>query len=148
VRNWLNRRKKSSNPMAFNRSLTEGDGAASVECADGKKRRKKNRIDEQDACSPVAVKIPITGVLDLHTFSPDEVEPLVDDYLAECLKRDISEVRIIHGKGRGVQRRRVQSILARNSMVLSYHDADPDRGGWGATIAVLAKRSSTSYSVA
>ncbi len=81
--------------------------------------------------------MPITDTLDLHTFSPAELEPLIEDYLKACLKRGILEVRIIHGKGAGVQRRRVRSALSRNPLVQSYHDADLGGGGWGATIAVL-----------
>jgi DNA-nicking Smr family endonuclease len=84
-----------------------------------------------------AMTIPITDSLDLHTFSPAEIEPLIQDYCEACLKKGIHEVRIIHGKGMGVQRRRVQSLLSRNPLVESYHDADPRGGGWGATIAVL-----------
>jgi len=87
----------------------------------------------------MTVKMPITDTLDLHTFSPAELEPLIEDYLEECLKRGIHEIRIIHGKGRGVQRRRVQSILSRSPLIQSHHAPDPGGGGWGATVAVLRK---------
>ncbi len=87
-----------------------------------------------------AVRIPITDTLDLHAFAPAELNPLLEDYLEACLNEGILEVRIVHGKGRGVQRRRVQSFLSRSPLVESYHDADLRGGGWGATIAILKKR--------
>jgi DNA-nicking Smr family endonuclease len=89
-----------------------------------------------DETDPV-VEIPITDTLDLHTFSPREVGPLIEDYLSQCHEAGIREVRIIHGKGKGVQRRRVQALLSRSSLVEAYHDADSGGGGWGATIASL-----------
>jgi DNA-nicking Smr family endonuclease len=100
-------------------------------------RKNRKRQDSRDLSGPSVVEIPITGTLDLHTFSPGEIEPLLDDYLQECRKRGIPEVRIIHGKGRGVQRRRVHSYLSRSSLIQSFHEADPGGGGWGATIALL-----------
>ncbi len=85
------------------------------------------------------VEIPIDGVLDLHTFNPKEVPDLIDDYLAVCRDKGIHEVRIIHGKGTGVQRVRVRALLERNPKVQSYRDAPPESGGWGATLAELKK---------
>ncbi len=87
-----------------------------------------------------AVRIPVTDTLDLHTFDPAELDPLLEDYLEACLNQGIFEVRIVHGKGRGVQRRRVQSFLSRSPLVQSYHDADLRGGAWGATLATLRKR--------
>lgn len=83
------------------------------------------------------VELPIDGVLDLHTFNPREVKDLVPDYLAECQKRGILLVRIIHGKGIGNLRRTVHSLLARNSEVTSFTLDHPEYGGWGATIVKL-----------
>jgi dsDNA-specific endonuclease/ATPase MutS2 len=103
----------------------------------GKRRRKA--ASEGSHRSVSEVRMHITDTLDLHTFSPAELEPLLEDYMEECLKLGITEIRIIHGKGKGIQRRRVQSVLLRNPLVQSYHDADPGGGGWGATIAVLGK---------
>lgn len=85
------------------------------------------------------VKLPIEDVLDLHTFHPRDIPDLLVDYLAECTKCDIYAVRIIHGKGKGVQRRRVQEILKKNPGVRSFSDAPPDAGGWGATLVELIK---------
>ena len=85
------------------------------------------------------VEIPIDGVLDLHTFNPKEVPDLIDDYLAACREKGIHEVRIIHGKGTGVQRARVRALLERNPKVKRYRDASPESGGWGATLVELKK---------
>jgi DNA-nicking Smr family endonuclease len=91
--------------------------------------------DDIDGLEPVA--IPIEGVLDLHTVRPSEVKDIVPDYLAECRKRGILEVRLIHGKGMGVQRRTVQTVLGRLPEVAGFRTADEGRGGWGATIVFL-----------
>jgi len=85
------------------------------------------------------VRMPITDTLDLHTFSPTQIERLLEDYLEECRERGIDEIRIIHGKGRGLQRHRVHSFLSKSPMIQSFRDADPGGGGWGATLAVLRK---------
>ncbi len=80
-----------------------------------------------------AIEIPIDGVLDLHTFHPREVRDLVPEYLQECRKRGILQVRIIHGKGTGTLRRIVHSLLDKNPLVLRYKTADLGGGGWGST---------------
>lgn len=85
-------------------------------------------------------EIPINGTLDLHTFKPEELGSLIPDYIDECLKEDIYEIRIIHGKGTGNLRRSVHALLDRNDNVQSYSLAS-DRSGWGATIAILIKDS-------
>ncbi|MCF8026756.1 MAG: Smr/MutS family protein [Desulfobacteraceae bacterium] len=79
------------------------------------------------------VEIPITGELDLHTFRPSEVGDLIDDYLEACLEKDITVVRIIHGKGTGKLRQRVHAALKRHRLVARFELAFPDSGGWGAT---------------
>jgi dsDNA-specific endonuclease/ATPase MutS2 len=86
-----------------------------------------------------AVEIPIDGTLDLHTFSPRDVKDLVPAYLEECLERDITQVRIIHGKGTGVLRRIVHSILEEHPAVVNYRHEGGSGGSWGATVATLAK---------
>jgi len=78
-------------------------------------------------------ELPIDGVLDLHAFRSEEVKSLVPEYLEECRRRGVLEVRIIHGKGTGALRRLVQSLLSRNPGVLKFKTADLGGGGWGAT---------------
>jgi DNA-nicking Smr family endonuclease len=91
--------------------------------------------DSIDLEEPVMLEI--DGILDLHTFRPKEVADLLEDYLTACVEKDILDVRIIHGKGKGVLRDRVRSILKRSSIVESYEEAPLEAGGWGATIARL-----------
>ncbi len=93
----------------------------------------------QGAMTNEPVKQPIDGVLDLHTFNPNDVKDLVPEYLAECRKRGILQVRIIHGKGTGVLKRTVQSILDKLPYVESFRTAEEEAGGWGATIIILKK---------
>lgn len=82
------------------------------------------------------INLPIDGILDLHTFRPEDVASVVDEYLRECLQKGIYEVRIIHGKGRGVLRRTVHARLEKNPLVLDFAlDAGPS--SWGATLVHL-----------
>ena len=84
------------------------------------------------------IHIPIDGVLDLHTFNPKEVAAVVDEYLGACLDKDIYEVRIIHGKGKGVLRRTVHALLENHPLVLEFK-LDTGPSSWGATIVHLKK---------
>jgi dsDNA-specific endonuclease/ATPase MutS2 len=84
-----------------------------------------------------AVEIPIDGTLDLHTFDPRDVAPLLADYFDACRARGILEVRVVHGKGTGALRRTVHAVLGRLPEVVSFRPADESAGGWGATIVVL-----------
>jgi DNA-nicking Smr family endonuclease len=88
---------------------------------------------------PEPVVLPITAVLDLHTFSPREVEPLLEDYLESCREQGIFQVKIIHGKGTGQLKARVRSLLLKNPLVAHLTDAAADSGGWGATIVTLGE---------
>ncbi len=85
------------------------------------------------------VKIPITNELDLHTFRPAEVRDLLDEYFMECVKKGIFSVRVIHGKGGGILKKRVQAALIKNPRVRSFADAPPSAGGWGATLVTLRR---------
>ncbi|MGD8252355.1 MAG: Smr/MutS family protein [Desulfobacterales bacterium] len=85
------------------------------------------------------VDIPIEDVLDLHTFRPSDLTALIEDYLDACRQKGFDSVRIIHGKGRGVMRRRLHSILHGHPHVVSFGLAPPDAGGWGATVAELKR---------
>jgi len=84
-----------------------------------------------------AIVLPIEESIDLHTFQPKEVASVVEEYLEECCRAGFTEVRLVHGKGVGVQRNIVRSILGKHPAVLSYHDAPAEAGGWGATVVVL-----------
>jgi len=85
------------------------------------------------------VKLSINDVLDLHTFQPKEVPDLIYDYLSECMDAGIFSIRIIHGKGHGILKKRVHALLQKNAMVKSFKDAPPEAGGWGATLVFLKK---------
>ena len=82
------------------------------------------------------IHIPIDGELDLHTFSPKEVTSVVDEYLRACLEENIYEARIIHGKGRGVLRQTVHSLLKKHPLVLDFN-LDSGPSSWGATVVHL-----------
>jgi DNA-nicking Smr family endonuclease len=82
------------------------------------------------------VPLPVDGTLDLHTFSPKDVKALVPDYIEECLARGIFQLRIVHGKGTGVLRSIVQSILDKHPDVLAYRH-ESSGGSWGATVVDL-----------
>ena len=83
------------------------------------------------------IQLPVDGVLDLHTFRPNEVKDLVTDYLAECRARGILRVRIIHGKGVGHLRRTVHALLTKHPDVTEFNLANEHFGGWGGTIVHL-----------
>lgn len=83
------------------------------------------------------VEIPITGELDLHTFSPRDLAVLVPAYLEECAKRGLKDVRIVHGKGTGTLRETVHALLRRSPLVQSFRLGDERSGSWGATIVQL-----------
>ncbi len=84
-----------------------------------------------------AIEIPLDGVLDLHTFRPNEIGSLIPEYIKACRAKGILDIRIIHGKGTGTLRRSVHSILARMSEVTDFRLAGEDAGGWGATLITL-----------
>jgi DNA-nicking Smr family endonuclease len=83
--------------------------------------------------------LPITGELDLHAFAPADVPSVVSEYLDECARRGIAEVRIVHGRGKGVQRAVVRRLLAARADVAAFDDAPPVSGGWGATLVHLVR---------
>ena len=83
------------------------------------------------------VQIPIDGTLDLHHFNPREVSDLVVEYLAECRRKGISSVRLIHGKGTGTLRETVHSTLRKIPEVKSFRLADETGGGWGSTLVTI-----------
>jgi hypothetical protein len=90
-----------------------------------------------DSVAVDAVALPIEDVLDLHPFRPDETAQIVQGYLADARAAGLREVRIVHGRGRGVQRAIVQRVLGSDPAVAGFADAGPERGGWGATVVRL-----------
>jgi dsDNA-specific endonuclease/ATPase MutS2 len=83
------------------------------------------------------VRIPITDVFDLHSVPPSDVKAVVEEYLNESQRLGFRALRIIHGRGIGVQREIVRAVLARTSFVADFRDAPAEAGGWGATIVTL-----------
>jgi dsDNA-specific endonuclease/ATPase MutS2 len=93
-------------------------------------------IDEDSPFSAPVV-LPLEDVLDLHPFAPKDIRSVVEEYLTQCCEAGFSSVRLIHGKGRGVQRESIHTLLARLPFVKTFHEAPPEAGGWGATIVSL-----------
>ncbi len=83
------------------------------------------------------VLIPISGELDLHAFAPRDVPAVVEEYVRACRERGLRRLRLVHGRGIGVQRAEVRRVLGRLPGVASFSDAPPESGGWGATVVVL-----------
>ena len=83
------------------------------------------------------IRIPITDVFDLHSVRPQEVAAVVEAYLEEAHRLGFKALRIIHGRGIGVQREIVRAVLARTPFVIAFNDAPPELGGWGSTVARL-----------
>jgi dsDNA-specific endonuclease/ATPase MutS2 len=84
--------------------------------------------------------LPIEDFIDLHPFQPQDIRSVVESYLEEATRLGYTEVRLIHGRGIGVQRDAVRAVLTRNPLVCDFQDAPAERGGWGATVARLAPR--------
>jgi len=93
--------------------------------------------DPHESENAEPVRIPITDVFDLHSVPPRDVAAIVEEYLAEAHRMGLRALRIIHGRGIGVQRETVRKILARTPFVESFGDAPMEAGGWGATLVTL-----------
>jgi hypothetical protein len=109
------------------------------ENADGAQTRAAEEEDDTDPFDPFPepVRLEIGDVFDLHSIPPREVRAVVEEYLREARRKGFRSVRIIHGKGVGVQREIVRGVLASTAFVEHFADAPPEAGGWGATIALL-----------
>jgi DNA-nicking Smr family endonuclease len=83
------------------------------------------------------VELPITEELDLHSFAPKDIPSVVEEYLRAAREKGLLRLRIVHGRGRGVQRAVVQRLLGSLEGVATFSDAPPESGGWGATIVEL-----------
>jgi dsDNA-specific endonuclease/ATPase MutS2 len=92
--------------------------------------------DDTSAPNPEVV-VPIEDHLDLHAFHPRDVRSVLESYLEAAVEAGFREVRLIHGRGTGVQREIVRSALARHPSVRGFADAPPESGGWGATVVAL-----------
>jgi hypothetical protein len=112
--------------MAFGRNSTDSGAEADFD----------GETVEPDPKTPV--ELPVEDFIDLHPFPPRDIPDIVNDYLEAAHAKGFREVRLIHGRGVGVQRERVRSTLAKHPLVASFSDATADRGGWGATIAFLS----------
>ncbi len=99
--------------------------------------RGKRKVEEEEEALDSPHRIPIEDRIDLHPFSPKEVVSVVEEYLDEAAKRGLRQVRIIHDRGTGTQRRMVRHALSRHPRVEWYGDAPPEAGGWGATLVLL-----------
>ena len=114
-----------------------GGGSPELPALAGTRDRRRAALTAFDADDPVP--IPIEDALDLHPFAPRDIPSVVDEYLREAHARGFREVRLVHGRGIGVQRRVVQSVLAQHALVARYADAPAERGGWGATVVTLRR---------
>ena len=113
-------------------------GASTMRSSGGDTDQAEAEGDDEEIVDPeMPVEIPVEDSIDLHPFPPRDVPDVVDAYLEVAVEKGFTEVRLIHGRGIGVQRDRVQKLLARHPLVSGFHDAPADRGGWGATIAYL-----------
>ena len=83
------------------------------------------------------VEYPIDGTLDLHTFQPRDIKDLIPEYIKLCREKNILQIRIIHGKGKGVLRQTVHDILDRHPDVIRYQHEGGSGGSWGATVVLL-----------
>ncbi|MFQ5902712.1 MAG: Smr/MutS family protein [Candidatus Binatia bacterium] len=106
-----------------------------------RKDRSEDSSGDPGADSPYdePVVLPIEDSIDLHPFSPKDIPSVVEEYIEQCRRAGIYEVRIIHGRGKGIQRRIVRSILEKHPLVTSFKDAPVESGGWGATAVVLRR---------
>jgi len=102
-----------------------------------------DEFDDGEEFAPEEIVVPIEDRIDLHPFRPRDVRSVVESYLEQAVEAGFREVRLIHGRGIGVQREIVRSLLTRHPQVLEFYDAPADRGGWGATVVLLAEPAET-----
>lgn len=115
------------------RAASDEDEAARQTCADDEGPELAEGEDPFDE----PVQLAARDVLDLHAIPPKQIKAVVEEYLRAAHEQGFRYVRIVHGKGVGVQREAVRSILARTPFVLSFGDAPGEAGGWGATVVEL-----------
>lgn len=93
--------------------------------------------DEKDELPLDTIEVPIEDTLDLHPFRPREIRDVAREYLIEAHARGFRQVRLIHGRGIGVQRESIRALLGTLDFVEAFHDADASGGGWGSTVVLL-----------
>jgi DNA-nicking Smr family endonuclease len=103
-------------------------------------RKQGNSTANADDPFSEPILLPIEDSIDLHPFLPKEIKSVVEEYIYQCYEAGLREVRIIHGKGIGVQREMVRSLLSQSPNVLSFQEAPPEAGGWGATLVMLKEK--------
>ena len=96
-------------------------------------------MDDTSSTPEDPIRIPVTDIFDLHSIAPRDVEGVVEEYLEEARRLGLHALRLIHGRGIGVQRETVRRVLARTAFVETYADAPPEAGGGGATIVTLKR---------
>jgi|AntAceMinimDraft_1070359.scaffolds.fasta_scaffold05034_2 DNA-nicking Smr family endonuclease len=96
-------------------------------------------MEDEHTEDPIPVEYPINGTLDLHVFKPSDIPSVLNEYINACIEKKIYQLRVIHGKGKGVQRKRVSELLAADKRVAGFKTAGEDGGGWGATLVNLVK---------
>ena len=94
-------------------------------------------MNDPESPFPEPIEIPIEESIDLHLFRPSEIADVVEGYLEAAIEKGFREVRLIHGRGHGVQRGRIRRLLSNHPQVEHFNDAPGDRGGWGATLVWL-----------
>ena len=97
-------------------------------------------MHDDDNEIPEEIELPLEDFIDLHHFRPRDVKSVVESYLEQACAAGFREVRLIHGRGIGVQREIVRKLLETHPGVTGFRDAPPERGGWGATVVLLARR--------
>lgn len=150
---WRRHAKSGSLGLAGVRAWLRRDLERRVRGNEGRVRRPQSLKDASPRGLPIApwagasasseaaaVEVAVDGELDLHNFSPKEVAPLVREYLEVCHARGLRDVRIVHGKGKGVLRRTVHSLLEGHVLVEDYRLGGHGEGSWGATIVRLRER--------
>ncbi|WP_438027861.1 Smr/MutS family protein [Sorangium sp. So ce233] len=138
LRAWLDRALSPRAPASPDPADTEAPEAGPRDSSDARDSPgARDSREPHDSPGDDIVVMPIEDAIDLHTFAPRDVASVVEEYLHEAQQRGFREVRIIHGRGKGVQRRIVQSVLSRHPAVDGFRDAPASRGGWGATVVWL-----------
>jgi DNA-nicking Smr family endonuclease len=134
---WKQRR--ASERASLEAPCAKADGVAG-DPARARGNLEATPLDSWDLEPEAMVTVPIGDALDLHSFRPSEIKDVVGSYLDAVCELGLREVRIIHGRGIGVQRETVRKVLERDSRVESFRDAEAPRGGWGATVVCLRHR--------